>query len=105
MATRWRGASGAWSYPEGLPATSVNQIVTLDLNNFDPQNPAAAERIIANTSSTLHRSDISISGDVVVWEDWRNNSEPPDPLFANANVDGMGPRCYGERGYLRLRPD
>jgi len=44
--------------------------------------------VLEHTGSPLHRSMVAISGDIVVWEDWRNNgdSSVTDPT----NVDIYG---------------
>lgn len=63
----------------------IHQIVTFDLSNPD----AGQKIIVADTGSPEHRSDISISGNVVVWEDWTNNASAPGvpiPPLDNAHI-------------------
>lgn len=70
----------AWDYSTETP-TSVHQIMTFDLSHYDPEHPEASQKIIVeDTGSPEHRSEISISGNVVVWEDWSSNVLGPDDI-------------------------
>ena len=62
-------------------AAGVNQIATYDLTTGE------TKIVVPNTSSFEHRSNIAISGNVLVWEDWREN--PFNNIRTNLDVYGM----------------
>ena len=62
-------------------AAGVNQIGTYDLTT------GVTKIVVPDTFSFEHRSNISISGNVLVWEDWREN--PFNNIRTNLDVYGM----------------
>lgn len=62
-------------------AAGVNQIATYNLTT------GVTKLVVPNTFSFEHRSNISISGNVLVWEDWREN--PFNNIRTNLDVYGM----------------
>jgi len=63
------GQTVAWCQRDNTPTgLGVNQIVTYNLAT------RVTTIVVPDTHSPLHRSNVSISGNVLVWEDWSSNT-------------------------------
>lgn len=71
----------AWCQRDRTGATGINQVATYNLTT------GVTKIVVPNTFSVEHRSNIAISGHILVWEDWREN--PANNIRTNLDVYGM----------------